>query len=98
MGPLMPNRPDHSPAPGRRATLAKIMKANTLLRLSMLVSVANAADANLERQSRDDAWWTGPLLAASPVTLPPGHFLIEPYLYDAIPRGHYDSDGRRHSG
>src|SRR5262249_40612644 len=50
------------------------------------------------RQSREDAWWTGPLLAASPATLPPGHFLIEPYVYDVIPRGHYDNDGRRHSG
>jgi hypothetical protein len=50
------------------------------------------------RQSRDDAWWTGPLLAASPVTLPRGHFLIEPYLFDAIPRGHYDNDGTRQHG
>ena len=50
------------------------------------------------RQSRDDAWWTGPLLAASPVTLPPGHFLIEPYLFDVVPRGHYDNEGTRHSG
>jgi hypothetical protein len=50
------------------------------------------------RQSRDDAWWTGPLLAASPTTLPPGHFLIEPYVFDVIPRGHYDDEGTRHSG
>jgi hypothetical protein len=35
-----------------------------------------------ERQSLDDAWWTGPLLAPSAATLPRGHFLIEPYLYD----------------
>jgi hypothetical protein len=82
----------------RGDTLAKIMKANTPLLLSMLMSVAGTADAAVERQSRDDAWWTGPLLAASPVTLPPGHFLIEPYVFDAIPRGHYDNDGRRHSG
>jgi len=57
-----------------------------------------AAQSSAARQSRDDAWWTGPLLAASPGTLPPGHFLIEPYVFDAIPRGHYDTDGRRHSG
>jgi hypothetical protein len=50
------------------------------------------------RQSRDDAWWTGPLLAASAGSLAPGHFLIEPYVFDAIPRGHYDNDGRRHTG
>ncbi|MFC5437678.1 transporter [Rhodanobacter umsongensis] len=32
--------------------------------------------------SLDDAWWTGPLLANSAGTLPPGHALVEPYLYD----------------
>jgi hypothetical protein len=36
------------------------------------------------RQSLDDAWWTGPMLAPSAATLPRGHFLIEPYLYDVI--------------
>jgi hypothetical protein len=55
-------------------------------------------DSNSMRQSRDDAWWTGPLLAASPATLSPGHFLIEPYLFDAIPRGRYDDDGKRQPG
>ena len=34
------------------------------------------------RESTDDAWWTGPMLAASPNTLPPGHFLVEPYIFD----------------
>ena len=29
-----------------------------------------------------DAWWTGPMLAASADTLPRGHGLIEPYLFD----------------
>jgi hypothetical protein len=52
-------------------------------------------DSTASRQSRDDAWWTGPLLAASPGNLPPGHFLIEPYLFDAIPQGHYDNGGTR---
>jgi hypothetical protein len=36
------------------------------------------------RQSLNDAWWTGPMLAASAATLPRGHSLIEPYLYDVI--------------
>jgi len=35
-----------------------------------------------ERQSLDDAWWTGPMLAPSASTLPRGHILIESYLYD----------------
>jgi hypothetical protein len=55
-------------------------------------------EPSVGRQSRDDAWWTGPLLAASPGSLSPGHFLIEPYLFDAIPQGHYDNDGTRHPG
>ncbi|HYT21017.1 MAG TPA: transporter [Candidatus Polarisedimenticolia bacterium] len=49
------------------------------------------------RQSLDDAWWTGPILAPSAATLPRGHFLIEPYLYDVTVQGHYDHDGVRHS-
>ena len=42
-----------------------------------------AANAD-NRQSLDDAWWTGPMLAPSAGTLPQGHFLVEPYLYDAL--------------
>ena len=38
----------------------------------------------VDRQSLDDAWWTGPMLAPSAATLPRGHFLVEPYLYDVI--------------
>ena len=44
----------------------------------------------------DDAWWTGPLLAASAATLSHGHFLIEPYVYDAISNSHFDDHGVRH--
>ena len=40
--------------------------------------------ASADRQALDDAWWTGPLLAPNASTLPRGHFLIEPYLYDVI--------------
>src|SRR6202035_5995319 len=36
------------------------------------------------RQPVDDAWWTGPLLAPNASTLPQGHVLVEPYLYDVI--------------
>ncbi|SFS14634.1 Putative MetA-pathway of phenol degradation [Dyella sp. OK004] len=34
------------------------------------------------RQSLDEAWWTGPMMANNAATLPQGHYLIEPYLYD----------------
>lgn len=50
-----------------------------------------------ERQSLDDAWWTGPIIAAGAGTLPQGHALIEPYLYDVIRYGRYDGDGNERS-
>lgn len=52
------------------------------------------ADVPVVRQSRDDAWWTGPMLANSAETLPKGHFLIESYLYDAV-TAHADGFGSR---
>jgi hypothetical protein len=45
------------------------------------------------RESLDDAWWTGPLLAPNAATLPQGHWLLEPYVYDVMPYGHFDSNG-----
>ncbi len=46
------------------------------------------------RQSQDSAWWTGSLLAPSAATLPRGHFLIEPYLYD-VTAAHSNGFGSR---
>ena len=51
--------------------------------MSAGASGVRAQDAS-PRQSLDDAWWTGPMLANSAHTLPQGHVLIESYLYDAI--------------
>jgi Putative MetA-pathway of phenol degradation len=48
---------------------------------------AGTAVADEVRESRDEAWWTGPLLAPSPATLPQGHALVEPYLFDVITSG-----------
>src|SRR5262245_47430923 len=65
----------------------------------MLSALAGAQESELPsvlRQSLDDAWWTGPMLAPSASTLPRGHFLIEPYVYDVIAQGRYDHDGDRH--
>ena len=45
------------------------------------------AMADETRQSPDDAWWTGPLVTYSARSLPEGHMLIEPYLYDVSERG-----------
>jgi Putative MetA-pathway of phenol degradation len=50
------------------------------------------------QQSLDDAWWTGPMLAPNAATLPQGHMLFEPYVYDLVSNAHFDANGERHSG
>ena len=59
--------------------------------LGLSGGLATAADG--ERQSLDDAWWTGPIIAAGAGTLPQGHALVEPYVYDVIRYGRFDRDG-----
>jgi hypothetical protein len=44
-----------------------------------------------------EAWWTGPLVAAPAITLPRGHFYIEPYLFDTVPYAVLDNRGRSHA-
>jgi hypothetical protein len=73
----------------------------TVVLLAMTACLVRAQQASVSspivHQPLNDAWWTGPLLAPSANTLPPGHVLIEPYLYDVISQGFYDSSGTRHS-
>lgn len=59
---------------------------------SRVVGAADALPSAAPRQAKDDAWWTGPMLANSAATLPRGHILIEPYLYD-VTSAHADSFG-----
>ena len=75
---------------------------HSIIRRAVLAALATfllapPVHAEVERQSLDEAWWTGPLLASGASTLPKGHVLIEPYLYDAKPFGRFDADGKRHS-
>jgi len=64
-----------------------------------LACAASAVSAPLAaEQSRADAWWTGPMLAPNAATLPQGHALIEPYLFDIITSGHFDMSGNKHAG
>lgn len=72
--------------------------------LAMLAFLASAFLAHAQdpapapavfRQTLNDAWWTGPMLAPSANTLPQGHFLIEPYLYDVTTQGFYTPSGDR---
>lgn len=73
----------------------------TFIMLAMMADLAtaqqSATPSSVTRQSMDDAWWTGPMLAPSAATLPRGHFLIEPYLYDVTVQGRFDRDGVRRS-
>src|SRR5262245_28264836 len=62
-----------------------------------MTAIAQETSAGAARQAMSDAWWTGPLLAASASTLPKGHVLVEPYLFDITSRGHFDAQGNRHS-
>jgi hypothetical protein len=57
------------------------------------VAAATSDTGAAPQQSLDQAWWTGPLLAASPGTLPRGHWLVEPYVYDLITYGDFDRKG-----
>lgn len=48
-----------------------------------------------EQEFQNEApWLTGPLFAPSSVTLPPGHFNIEPYLSSTAILGIYDEKGK----
>jgi hypothetical protein len=58
--------------------------------------LAHGAACGAERESRDDAWWTGPLLAPSAASLPQGHALIEPYVFDIVTTGRIDHSGAHH--
>ena len=60
------------------------------------LAFAVPAGADEARQSRDDAWWTGSLLAPSANTLPTGHILIETYVFDTRPYGRIDAHGDLH--
>src|SRR5512146_3529928 len=61
--------------------------ATTILMAALCVIAAAQPESpapSASRQSLQDAWWTGPLLANSAATLPRGHFLVEPYVYDIM--------------
>lgn len=64
------------------------MCAQLLLLFGLLAHPAlvrsQTAATPVTKQTLDDAWWTGPILANSAATLPRGHMLIEPYFYDVM--------------
>ena len=56
------------------------------LTLALALILAIPAHASTPKPVQE-AWWTGPMLASSGGTLPRGHALAEPYLFDQRGRG-----------
>jgi hypothetical protein len=76
--------PKGRPASNKQTRVVRSYVAVAALVVAGLLVPAAGAEAQQEasppssvRQSLDDAWWTGPMLAPSAATLPRGHFLIE---------------------
>jgi hypothetical protein len=68
-----------SDARALRPSLLLLCLTLVITRPSLAQQPSDSAHAD---QPMGDAWWTGPMLAASPNTLPHGHILIEPYFFD----------------
>lgn len=88
----------HTPAGRARASALRAAISCAMLGGAFSIGASTMAHATSEtvpapQQSLDQAWWTGPLLAPNPSTLPQGHWLLEPYLYDLITYGHFDRNG-----
>ncbi len=84
--------------PSNNSHMLQHSNMRTAALAALLWSLASHASASQsDRQSLDDAWWTGPIVAAGAATLPPGRAPIEPYVYDVITRGRYDNDGNYRS-
>lgn len=68
---------------GRRTAVAGLMVAKLLVGAAPPAGALEASAApSVVRQSLDDAWWTGPLLAPSATTLARGRFATALILYD----------------
>jgi hypothetical protein len=72
--------------------MSRMFRSIPMLVAGLLLSPLSVAKAERERVA--DAWWTGPIIAAGPETLPPGHVLIEPYVFDVM-SGHSQTPGSR---
>lgn len=85
---------------GRRAgflgSLLGSLVAGLLATALASPALADVETSGAARQSREDAWWTGPLLASGAATLPKGYALVEPYLYDIRTDARFDGSWKRH--
>jgi hypothetical protein len=91
-------QPPRSFAASELSHLRKVLLALTLLAStgSGWVGAQESATGLAPQQSLDEAWWTGPMLANTPATAPPGHVLFETYLFDVMQNGQFDANGTAH--
>jgi hypothetical protein len=91
-----------SAAPRLRLRTCNAQRGGVRMRLvlsgmtGVFLALSSGAGAD-EIEARADAWWTGPMLAPSAAMLPPGHVLLEPYVFDVISTGSLDASGAHHS-
>jgi hypothetical protein len=83
-------------ASGGFLSVVRALAVIVALSLPAAAIADEAAHGGVSRQAYADAWWTGPIVAASASTMPHGHLLIEPYVYDARSYGSFDRDGTLH--
>jgi len=55
--------------------------------VALALAAPTQAAAPPAEQMLEDAWWTGPMLAAGAGSMPRGHWLVEPYLFDVRSKG-----------
>lgn len=65
-----------------RALAPALLLLGAMLLAPLAAHAQHASDSAHVDQSMGDAWWTGPMMTASPNTLPQGHILLEPYFFD----------------
>lgn len=85
-------------ASGGARRLTRPWSASVPLALLAIGSGSAGADSETaapSRESLEDAWWTGPLLASNARVGRPGHGVVEPYFSDVITDGRYDAAGNR---
>ena len=87
--------PDRQRRPQRQTRRWCASVPLALLAIGIGSAGADTETAAPSRESLEDAWWTGPLLASNARLACPGHGGVEPYLSDVITDGRYDAAGHR---
>jgi len=64
------------------AATAGRAEAQTVMNATETGGVPTGLQVANRSKAPDEAWWTGPVSASSADTLPRGHVLVEPYLFD----------------